>query len=110
MADFPLEPFRIKVVERVRCPDRQEREQILAEAGYNLFNVASKDVYIDLLTDSGTAAMSDNQWAGIMVGDEAYAFARNFFNLKEAIAGIFNFEYFPLNCMLPAERHLFFYH
>jgi tyrosine phenol-lyase len=108
MAIFPLEPFRIKVVERVHCPTRAEREQILAEAGYNLFNVPSEAVYIDLLTDSGTSAMSDKQWAGMMVGDEAYAFARNFFALKEAVQGIFGFEYFvPTHQGRAAESVLF---
>ena len=108
MATFPLEPFRIKVVEPVRCPTRAEREQILAEAGYNLFNVPAAAVYIDLLTDSGTAAMSDNQWAGMMVGDEAYAFARNFFALEEAVKGIFGFDHFvPTHQGRAAERILF---
>ena len=108
MTSFPMEPFRIKVVEPVRCPTRAEREKILADAGYNLFNVASQDVYIDLLTDSGTSAMSDNQWAGIMLGDEAYAFARNFFAFKEAIRGIFGFEYFvPTHQGRAAENVLF---
>jgi len=108
MATFPLEPFRIKVVEPVRCPSRQEREKILADAGYNLFNVPSAAVYIDLLTDSGTSAMSDDQWAGMMVGDEAYAFARNFFALKEAIQRIFGFGYFvPTHQGRAAENILF---
>ncbi len=108
MASFPLEPFRIKVVEPVRCPTRAQRETILADAGYNLFNVASQDVYIDLLTDSGTSAMSDNQWAGIMLGDEAYAFARNFFAFEEAIRDIFGFEYFvPTHQGRAAENVLF---
>jgi tyrosine phenol-lyase len=108
MAIFPLEPFRIKVVERVQCPTRAEREQILADAGYNLFNVPSEAVYIDLLTDSGTSAMSDKQWAGMMVGDEAYAFARNFFALEEAIQDIFGFEYFvPTHQGRAAENVLF---
>jgi tryptophanase len=108
MAKFPLEPFRIKVVEPVRCPTPAEREKILAEAGYNLFNVPAAAVYIDLLTDSGTAAMSDNQWAGMMVGDEAYAFARNFYALRDAISGIFGFEHFvPTHQGRAAENILF---
>jgi tryptophanase len=108
MATFPLEPFRIKVVERVRCPTRAEREQILADAGYNLFNVPSEAVYIDLLTDSGTSAMSDKQWAGMMVGDEAYAFARNYFALKDAVQAIFGFEHFvPTHQGRAAENVLF---
>jgi tryptophanase len=108
MATFPLEPFRIKVVEPVRCPPREERERILAEAGYNLFNVPSEAVYIDLLTDSGTSAMSDDQWAGMMVGDEAYAFARNFFALEDAVQGIFGFQHFvPTHQGRAAENILF---
>ncbi len=108
MATFPLEPFRIKVVEPVRRTTRQEREEILVRAGYNLFNVPADAVYIDLLTDSGTAAMSDNQWAGMMVGDESYAQARNFYALQEAIQSIFGFEYFvPTHQGRAAENVLF---
>ena len=108
MATFPLEPFRIKVVERVRCPTRAEREQILADAGFNLFNVPSEAVYIDLLTDSGTSAMSDKQWAGMMIGDEAYAFARNYFSLRDAVQAIFGFEHFvPTHQGRAAENVLF---
>ena len=108
MATFPLEPFRIKVVERVLCPTREERESILAEAGYNLFNVPAGEVYVDLMTDSGTSAMSDNQWAGIMMGDESYAQARNFFALEEVIQQIFGFEHFmPTHQGRAAENILF---
>jgi tyrosine phenol-lyase len=108
MATFPLEPFRIKVVEPARVPSLAERERILSEAGYNLFNIPSEAIYIDLLTDSGTSAMSDSQWAGIMMGDEAYAHARNFFSLQEAIQKIFGFEYFvPTHQGRAAENVLF---
>jgi tryptophanase len=108
MATFPLEPFRIKVVEPVRCPSRDERERVLADAGYNLFNIPAEAVYVDLMTDSGTSAMSDNQWAGMMIGDEAYAQARNFFKLRETVQSIFGFEYFvPTHQGRAAENVLF---
>ena len=108
MAEFPVEPFRIKTVEPIRQPSAQERERILEEAGYNLFAVRARDVYIDLLTDSGTAAMSDNQWAGMMIGDESYAGCRNFFNLEEAVVSITGFEHFvPTHQGRAAENVLF---
>lgn len=94
MISYPPEPFRIKTIEAIRLLSAPEREEAIKKAGYNIFNLNSQDVYIDLLTDSGTGAMSDKQWAAVMQGDEAYAGARSFFHLKEAIDKIFGFKYF----------------
>ena len=108
MVKFPVEPFKIKVVEPIRQTTRAEREEILHQAGYNLFAVRAEDVYVDLLTDSGTSAMSDHQWAGMMLGDEAYAGCRNFFNLEETIEAIIGFQYFvPTHQGRAAENVLF---
>ena len=102
------EPYRIKAVEPIRLTTRAEREAILANAGYNIFFVKSEDVYIDLLTDSGTSAMSDMQWAGLMVGDEAYACCRNYDRLKDVISDIFGFRYFlPTHQGRAADKVLF---
>jgi len=94
MPSYPDEPFRIKVVEPIRRTTRAEREQIIKAARYNIFKVRSSDVTVDLLTDSGTSAMSDNQWAGMMQGDEAYACARSYYSLEAAVREIFGFSHF----------------
>ncbi len=88
----PVEPFKIKMIEHVGMPDQKRRMEAIKEAGYNTFLLKSEDVYIDLLTDSGTSAMSDIQWSRMMLADEAYAGARSFYKLEKAILDVLGFE------------------
>ncbi len=102
------ESFKIKMVETIRRSTREEREQWIKDARYNLFNLKSDQVFIDLLTDSGTGAMSDRQWSAMMLGDESYAGSSSYYNMKDAIKDILGFDYFlPTHQGRAAENVLF---
>ena len=108
MRNIQPEPWRVKVVEPIRRIDRAAREECLRRAGYNVFGIASANIYIDLLTDSGTSAMSDAQWAGLMRGDESYAGGRNYFHFEDTIRTIFGLPHvIPTHQGRVAENLLF---
>ena len=108
MIKYTAEPFRIKMVERTKMLTREERIEAMKRANYNMFNLKADEVYIDLLTDSGTGAMSQEQWEGIMRGDEAYAGGRSYFNVLAAGQDIFKYEYIqPVHQGRAAEKVLF---
>ncbi len=105
---YPPEPFRIKVVEPIHQISLEEREALLQRAGYNVFNLPADKIFIDLLTDSGTSAMSDQQWAGMMMGDESYAQARNFFHLQQTVNDVFGMPIVIPTHQGRAAEHLLF--
>jgi len=105
-------PYRVKVVELLSeeqmdiADNRERREEAIKQAGYNTFLLREDEVYIDFLTDSGTSAMSDNQWAGMMLGDEAYAGSRNFYNLERAVRDIYGYKHLVPTHQGRAAEHI----
>ncbi|HEX7588365.1 MAG TPA: tryptophanase [Anaerolineae bacterium] len=108
MTEYTFEPFKIKAVEAIHVTTREQRETFMREAGYNVFSLPSRAVMLDFLTDSGTSAMSDHQWAGMMEGDESYSGSVNYFNLQRVVKDIFGFDQFvPTHQGRGAEQVLF---